>query len=432
MPKRDQILYRVIERIRILHGILHVRSIRSVIDRQIEIRRVCLRESEILTGIPLHRRAASRSEISALLGGQIFPILHADLIAVIEERDARHSENERVRELYLTLSQSLCKSRRVVVAGDEADIAAHHRLIVSRLIFFKELHDVPVAVRTEEASVLSLRNVVAEQGIHAVARMIQVEIHVETRAVDSLVGIIPLGYKCRVREIMPQSRQYIPVDSARAALILVILLDQRIRHVDAEAVTALLEPEPHHIRHSLAGRKACRVIDSLLPGLRRREPAVVESRLTFEKIQHIDAVPLGLAADIGVTFDTVENKIRPDIAVRVLILLRLRALLEPFVLLRGVTGDKVDQDFNPALVGFLKKSYGIFICPVAGRDLLVVAHVIARVFERGVIKRVDPERVASKFLNIVKLLNDADKVSDAVTVRVVERLGVNFIKHCIL
>ena len=161
------------------------------------------------------------------------------------------------------------------------------------------------------------------------------------------------------------------------------------------------------------------------------KPAVVEGRLALEEIQHVRAVPLALAADVRMTINSEEPAVRPDIAAAVFIFLSLAAHLKPLMLLGRVARHEVEQHMHTAAVRLTKQLLEVLICPVARRDLLVIADVIARVLERRVKAGIDPERICAEVPDIVKLLRNTRNVPDSVRIRVAEGLRVDLIKYCI-
>ena len=71
----------------------------------------------------------------------------------------------------------------------------------------------------------------------------------------------------------------------------------------------------------------------------------------------------------------------------------------------------------------------ILVGAVAGRNLLIVPDVVARVLEGRVKAGIDPQGVAAEALHVGQLFGDAGKVADAVSVGVPEALRIDFIKY---
>jgi hypothetical protein len=75
-----------------------------------------------------------------------------------------------------------------------------------------------------------------------------------------------------------------------------------------------------------------------------------------------------------------------------------------------------------------KKLVQIVIRSISGRNRLVVGNIIPTIPEWRDEARVDPEGVASKTVDVLQLGNDAIDISDAVPIRVTERLGIDFVE----
>ena len=278
--------------------------------------------------------------------------------------------------------------------------------------------------------VAACRLVVAHQRVVAVARVIQVEVHVESGAGDRELRMPPLRDECGLGEFLFH-REKVSPDSAGSRPLVVVALDQGLRHVDAEAVAAVREPEAHHFLDRLARRARAGVVDALLPCLRRLLPAVIERGLALEEVQHVDAVALEFAADVRAAGNPLDPVVRPDVAVGVLVALRLAALQEPLVLLRRVPRHQVQKHVDPAGVRLAEQAEQVLVRAVARRGHHVIPHVVPGVLERRVKAGVDPERVAAESLDVIQFFNDSLKITDAVRIRVVEGLRVDLIEYCI-
>ena len=101
------------------------------------------------------------------------------------------------------------------------------------------------------------------------------------------------------------------------------------------------------------------------------------------------------------------------------------------MLLGSVAGHQVQQDADPFLVGLLEEAVQVFIGPVAGRHFPVIADVVSGILKRRVKAGIDPERVAPKALNVIQFRGDPVDISDPVSVRVIEGLGIDLIKYSV-
>lgn len=247
--------------------------------------------------------------------------------------------------------------------------------------------------------------------------------------VDGLLGDAPLRkqhvfgvfFVEHLPHIAPQ-----PLD-ARA---LGVVLDEGCRHIHAEAVAPHVHPEAHDVLHRFERRLSGGRFGRELPGRRPLFETVVERGLRTEEVDHIIAVPVLHAAHPAVMFGIVEDVPRPDIAVGIFVPFGLSRFEEPGVPIGRVPGHEVEKHLHPAAVRLLEEALCILVGAVAGRDLLVVAHVIPRVHEGRFEAGVDPKRVAAEAFYIIELLDDALKVADAVTIAIVKALGIDLVKDC--
>jgi hypothetical protein len=99
------------------------------------------------------------------------------------------------------------------------------------------------------------------------------------------------------------------------------------------------------------------------------------------------------------------------------------------MLIRSVAGDKVQADFHPTPVRRIEEPHQIGIRPIAGCRLIEIRHIVPRVAKRRDETWVQPERVAAKRLNIIKLANDALDIADAVAICVEKRLRINLVEN---
>ena len=95
----------------------------------------------------------------------------------------------------------------------------------------------------------------------------------------------------------------------------------------------------------------------------------------------------------------------------------------------GVAGNQIQQNPDPQRVGAAAQLRHILVGAVAGRNLLIVPDVVARILEGRVKAGIDPQGVAAETLHVGQLFGDAGKVADAVSVGVPEALRIYFIKY---
>ena len=399
------------------------RGIRCGIHRQIEPGRVRFGEAEVFAGIPLHGRAGAGAGVSAFLGGHARLVAHADLVAVIEEGDAREREQESVGQFGLLRGQVRTDARRVVIAGDQGYIAFAEAGLVPGREIGQEAADVTLSVTAEEALFT-----IANERVIAVVPVVEVEIHMEPAVGDGCLRVRPFGNEGCFRILAVEHRADVAPDSAGAAALVVVALDEGTGHVHAEAVRAVAEPEAHDVLHRLAGGEGIGTVHGGLPGLRRVQPAVVQGGLALEKVEHVGAVARAFAADVRSARRALEPVVRPDVAAGILVRLLFAASAEPDVLFGGMAGHEVQEYPDALAVGLLKQVIQILVGAVARRDELVIAHVVARVLEWGIEAGIDPQRVAAQELDIGQLGGDTGEIADAIGVGIKEGLGIDFIE----
>src|ERR1700730_3240670 len=93
----------------------------------------------------------------------------------------------------------------------------------------------------------------------------------------------------------------------------------------------------------------------------------------------------------------------PDIPLRITVRFIQCRLLKPWMRDRGMSGHKVQAYMDAALVCLGAEMLEIVIRPVARSNHIKVSHVIARVAERRLKNRIDPNRVAANRIDVIKL-----------------------------
>ena len=274
-----------------------------------------------------------------------------------------------------------------MVAGDEAPQTVLVGGLVGRQVIVQEFVNAGAGVLAEVrlADVVRVRVhrtvIVAHEPVVAVALPIEIKVHVKA-VFQRHTRAVPLGDERGLGILDVQHIPDIAPDFAGVLFVLSVILYKARRHIDAEAVAAHVQPESHDVLHCLHRRHAGGVVGGLLPLLVDLSIAVVQRRLAFEEVQDICAVAFGLAADERHPVAGGKAGVRPDKAVAVVVVFGLAAFLEPSVLLAGVAGHEVEQHVHPAGVRCLKQCLGVVVRAVAGGDLFIVAHIVARILER--------------------------------------------------
>ena len=206
-------------------------------------------------------------------------------------------------------------------------------------------------------------------------------------------------------------------------------LDQPVRHVDAEAVHAAVEPEPQRllelrvhigvgpvqvrlggveqVQVPPAGRAAVRAQD--------RRPGPAPER----------AAPVGrrLGPALAAAGQAVVVPPRP------LPRRGRQGLLEPAVVAGRVVRDDVDQDPQPLGVGVGHQLLDVRDRAEHRVDGPVVGDVVTAVLQRGQVERRDPQRVHAQVAQVGQPRPDAVDVALAVPVGVGERAHVDLVDH---
>ena len=146
------------------------------------------------------------------------------------------------------------------------------------------------------------------------------------------------------------------------------------------------------------------------------EEAVIERRLTFEEVQNVCGAALAFTANVRQPLASLKAEIRPDVSVCIRIAFRFLAFQEPGVFLTCVPGNQVKEHMHIPFVCLIKQGIEILIGSITGCDFLVVADVIAGILKGRVKAGVDPECITPKTFDIIQLLYNAWKITDAVSI----------------
>ena len=262
--------------------------------------------------------------------------------------------------------------------------------------------------------------------------VIQIEVHLKPCPVDRLNGIGPFTDHRRIRIFFLKHLMDIAPDCCCGGFVFIIVLDQGISHVHAEAIASVIQPETHDILqcftccHSITG--AC----GRHPFFRAVKPSVIQSRLRSKEVQHIGAFTFLHAADIRMISYALECIGSPDIPAAVSVRFCFAGLNKPGMLVGCMSRHKVQEHLDSSLVCLSEEFIQVFIRSITRGNLQVIPYIISGIHERGIKTRIDPEGIASKIPDIVKLLNDALQVTDPVMISIQERLRIDLIKYRII
>ena len=102
------------------------------------------------------------------------------------------------------------------------------------------------------------------------------------------------------------------------------------------------------------------------------------------------------------------------------------------MLVAGMIGHEIDHYFNIASVRFLDQLFEIIKRAENRINITIVRHIVAHISLRRWIKRRKPNRIDAKrivaALNIIKLIDHAAQVADAIAIRILKRSRIDLIK----
>jgi len=201
------------------------------------------------------------------------------------------------------------------------------------------------------------------------------------------------------------------------------VLDDRVRDVDPEAGDAPVEPEPEDVVERLAHL----LVPPVQVGLRREE--VVEVVLLGAVVER----PRRAAEDAQpvIRRRPVRSSIRPDIPVAMARRPGGTRVEEPWMPVTRVVRDDVEEDADPTRLGFADQRVDVVKIAEDGLDGLVVGDVVPPVLVGRDGDGVEPDAVDAEPLEVIKARDDPRQVSDAVSVRIHPRAGVDLVEDAV-
>ena len=319
-----------------------------------------------------------------------------------------------------------------MVAGDQGNVAEPLCILIPAKIGVEEAVDISAGILLKETVVFPvLVFVITQQGGVAVASVVEEEVHIKSGP-QRLRRVAPFGDHCGIRKFELQHPADIGPDGACTGLLFVIIFDKRSRHVDTESVAAVAEPETHDVLERFSGRDGCRMLHRLLPGTGHLVETVIQGRLTLEEVEYVGSRTIAFAGHIIQTVGWFEAEIGPDIAVGEFIILIPLALPEPFMLFGRVSGDQIEYDMHSFFMGGSKQPVQILVRAVSFRDFFEIPDVIAGILKRRIKAGIDPDGIASESPDVIQLFRDSVDIADPVSVGIVKRLRIDFIKNCVV
>ncbi len=216
-----------------------------------------------------------------------------------------------------------------------------------------------------------------------------------------------------------------PVGFSEVFVVGAIAFDQVRDGVQAQPVHAQVEPEAHH------------------PDYRLEHLRVVEVEVWLVRVEAVPEIlachrvpgPVGL---FGVEEDDPRAVVllvvvRPHVEVpRLAAAFGVAGALEPRVLVAGVVDDQFGDNPQATLVRLGDEAPGIGHAAVVGVHGLVLGDVVAVVAPRRRIERQQPQGVDAQLGDVVQLADQAGEITDAIVVRVEERLDVQLVDDSVL
>ena len=193
--------------------------------------------------------------------------------------------------------------------------------------------------------------------------------------------------------------------------------------VQAKSIDASLQPE-------------LEIAETCLPHFR---VMAVEVRLAGQEIMQVvlptprfplpgdtaeDCKPVGGRAAVG-------PGVGPDIPVRLVVVPVLAALEEPWVTVRGVAENLVDDDLYAPPMCLIEESVEVFQGTEQRVDLAIVAHIVAEVLHRRLEEGRNPDGVDSKRMDVVQPGGDARQIAGAVTVAIQETARIDLVNDSV-
>ena len=209
-------------------------------------------------------------------------------------------------------------------------------------------------------------------------------------------------------------------------VIAVKILGQAVRHVHAEAIGAVIEPEAQGPEKIVAHLTIVPVPVRLFLGEHMQIPLAVghagpcrAAEMVLPVGRWLIAIrTLAVAEDIAVTLRRSRFGCEGG--------------LEPFVQIGAVIRHDVDHDLDVSCVCGLGEFVEIIHGSELRVDVAVIVHVVATVGQLGRIERTEPDGVDAKVLQIVDLFGHTGNLAESLATGVLEGTRVDLIDHGLL
>src|SRR5205823_3649423 len=195
--------------------------------------------------------------------------------------------------------------------------------------------------------------------------------------------------------------------------------------IQPEAIDPKAEPEIADLLHQFVHRGIVEIQIRLMRikavpviRFRNRVPRPVRGLKIFEDDARVFVFFRGVAPDIKLALGRTRW--------------RAARFLEPGVLIGGMVDNELGNDAKPAVVRRSEKGTKVIKRAVVWINIEIIGDVVAVIFERRWIKRQEPDRADTQFLEIIELLDQAAEIADAIRVAVVKRLHVQLVNDGVL
>ncbi len=415
-------------------------AVHRIHDRlQVEALRVGAREAGVAVGAPLHRRA------HAVAVADEDVVAHADLVAVVHDRRARHRQQHAVHQLDAV--HVVVHQRRQAPADAEVDarlqvgriggvhvvaLAARHHLERELVVVAQE--DRPLAAFGDVRRLL--------QDLDDRVAVLLRDRHVHARHQGKVIGHVAL---IALAEVLAHVlRPHVRLGQQEAVLVLGVdgradLLDDDVRlrevlvaravalhqvryGVEPEAVDTHVEPEAHGLEHRLqhlrvveveVGLVAEEAVPEVLPGDRVPGPVRLLGVGEDDARALVDLV--GVAPHVEVALRRAGRRVARG--------------LEPRMVAGGVVDHQLGDHAQAARMRRVEHLLEVGQRAVLRMHVLVLRDVVAVVAQRRGVEGHQPDRVDAQVLHVVELGRDALEVADAVVVGIGKRLDVELVDH---
>ena len=201
-----------------------------------------------------------------------------------------------------------------------------------------------------------------------------------------------------------------------------LVVNVEVHGIKTEPVNTQLQPE------------ACRIQNSLLHFFAME----VQIRLGAQEVVQVVLATTAIPLPCRTTKDgqpvvrrrPISLRISPHIPVRLTVGLIAPAFNKPLMLIRGVRDHQIDQHTNALAMRFGNQLFKVVQRAEHWINVFIIRNVIAKVIHRRLHERRNPDRISTKIRDVIQLLGNSWKVTNAITVAISERPRIDLINDC--